>query len=124
VKRCSPIHANYKPQTTNDKPLKKVAFKMKLFPGKEAEYKKRHDEIWPELQALLKENGISEYSIFLDAETNSLFGVLTVTDPKNLDTLPQQEVMQRWWKYMADIMASNSDNSPVSIPLKEVFYLP
>ena len=104
--------------------MTRVAFKMKLFPGKEAEYKKRHDEIWPELQSLLKDSGISEYSIFLDEETHSLFGVLKVTDPKNLDNLPQQEVMQRWWKYMADIMESNADNSPVSIPLHEVFYLP
>jgi L-rhamnose mutarotase len=102
----------------------RLAFKMKLFPGKEAEYKKRHDEIWPELQGLLKEAGISEYSIFLDEETNSLFGVLKVTDPQNLNTLPKQEVMQRWWRYMADIMEANPDNSPVSIPLKEVFYLP
>jgi L-rhamnose mutarotase len=103
--------------------MQRVAFKMKLFPGFEAEYKKRHDEIWPELQQLLKQSGISEYSIFLDEETNSLFGVLKVTDPENLDKLPQHEVMQRWWKYMADIMESNPDNSPVSIPLKEVFYL-
>jgi L-rhamnose mutarotase len=103
--------------------MQRVGFKMKLFPGKEAEYKKRHDEIWPELQGLLKEAGISEYSIFLDPATGSLFGMLTITDPKNLDNLPKQEVMQRWWKYMADIMESNDDNSPVSIPLKEVFYL-
>lgn len=102
----------------------RVAFKMKLFPGFEAEYKKRHDEIWPELSALLKENGITDYSIFLDEETNSLFGVLNVNDAKILDTLPGHEVMQRWWKYMADVMESNPDNSPVSIPLKEVFYLP
>jgi L-rhamnose mutarotase len=63
---------------------------MKLFPGQEAEYKKRHDEIWPELSALLKESGVSDYSIFLDEETNSLFGVLKVTDKANLDTLPCQ----------------------------------
>ncbi|RYZ48200.1 MAG: L-rhamnose mutarotase [Chitinophagaceae bacterium] len=102
----------------------RVAFKMKLFPGKEAEYKKRHDEIWPELSLLLKEKGISDYSIFLDRETNALFGVLTITDSQNMDTLPQHEVMQRWWAYMADIMESNPDHSPVSIPLDEVFYLP
>lgn len=104
--------------------MQRVAFKMKLFPGKEAEYKKRHNEIWPELSALLKEAGVSEYSIFLDEGTNALFGVLKVTDSKNLDNLPQNEVMKRWWKYMADIMESNADNSPVSLPLKEVFYLP
>ena len=104
--------------------MQRVAFKMQLFKGFEEEYKKRHDEIWPELQSLLKEAGISEYSIFLDEETNSLFGVLNISDPKNLDTLPGQEVMQRWWSYMADIMEANDDNSPVSISLKEVFYLP
>ena len=102
----------------------RVAFKMKLFPGQEEEYKNRHDQLWPELETLLTEAGISEYSIFLDPETNSLFGVLKAEDPKNLDNLPKHEVMQRWWKYMADIMESNPDNSPVSIPLKEVFYLP
>lgn len=104
--------------------MHRVAFKMQLFKGFEEEYKKRHDELWPELRSLLKETGISEYSIFLDEETNSLFGVLRAEDPKLLDNLPQQPVMQRWWKYMGDIMESNPDNSPVSIPLKEVFYLP
>ena len=102
----------------------RLAFKMKLFPGFEAEYKKRHDEIWPELQQLLKQAGISDYSIFLDEETNSLFGVLKITDSKNMTDLPGHEVMQHWWKYMADIMESNPDHSPVSVPLKEVFYLP
>lgn len=97
---------------------------MKLFPGFEAEYKKRHDEIWPDLVELLKQSGITEYSIFLDEEANSLFGVLNITDAKIMDDLPHYEVMQRWWKYMADIMESNPDHSPVSVPLKEVFYLP
>lgn len=104
--------------------MQRVAFKMKLYKGQEAEYKKRHDEIWPELSALLKDTGISEYSIFLDKETNALFGFLKVTDATNLDDLPKHDVMQRWWKYMGDIMESNADNSPASVPLKEVFYLP
>ena len=104
--------------------MERIAFKMQLRKGFEEEYKKRHDEIWPELAQLLKQTGISEYSIFLDPTTNSLFGVLKAEDPVNLDNLPRQEVMQRWWKYMADIMDSNPDNSPTSVPLKEVFYLP
>lgn len=102
----------------------RIAFKMQLFPGFEEEYKKRHDELWPELHALLKETGIADYSIFLDETTNSLFGVLKAEDPKLLDNLPQHPVMQKWWKYMGDIMESNPDNSPVQVPLKEVFYLP
>ncbi|EHQ24243.1 L-rhamnose mutarotase [Mucilaginibacter paludis] len=100
------------------------AFKMKLFPGYTEEYKKRHDEIWPELVALLKETGISDYSIFLDEETHVLFGVLKAEDPAKLDDLPKHAVMQKWWKYMGDIMESNPDHSPVSIPLLDVFYMP
>ncbi|MEO5593647.1 MAG: L-rhamnose mutarotase [Chitinophagaceae bacterium] len=102
----------------------RVAFKMQLFKGFEAEYIKRHSELWPELAELLKTTGISEYSIFLDETTNSLFGVLKAIDPAALGNLPASPVMQRWWQYMGDIMESNPDNSPVSVPLKEVFYLP
>lgn len=104
--------------------MARVAFKMKLFKGFEEEYRKRHDVLWPELEQLLKTTGISEYSIFLDSATNFLFGVLKIDDPKALDNLPEQPVMKKWWAYMKDIMESNADNSPVSIPLKEVFYLP
>jgi L-rhamnose mutarotase len=104
--------------------MKRVAFKMQLHKGFEKEYKRRHDELWPELEKLLKETGISEYSIFLDETTNSLFGVLKINDELSLDKLPEQPIIKKWWAYMKDIMESNPDNSPVSIPLKEVFYLP
>jgi L-rhamnose mutarotase len=104
--------------------MARVAFKMQLHKGVEEEYRKRHDALWPELEQLLKTTGISEYSIFLDETTNSLFGVLEAEDPEALDRLPEQAVMRRWWAYMKDLMDSNPDNSPVSIPLKEVFYLP
>ncbi len=101
-----------------------MAFKMQVFKGYEAEYQRRHDEIWPELQSLLKENGISEYAIFLDLETNSLFAYLQAENPTVLDKLPEQPIMQKWWAYMQDIMETNPDHSPVSKPLPEVFYLP
>lgn len=104
--------------------MKRMAFKMKLNPGCRDEYIRRHDTIWPELVTLLKDTGIAEYSIFLDEGTLSLFGVLKVNDMVQMDKLPEQEVMKRWWAYMKDIMESNPDNSPVSIPLEEVFYLP
>lgn len=104
--------------------MNRVAFKMQLNNGAETEYKKRHDQLWPDLEQLLKATGISEYSIFLDESTNSLFGVLKAEDPKALDELPSNPVMQKWWAYMKDIMDSNPDHSPVSIPLEEVFYLP
>lgn len=103
--------------------MDRIAFKMKLLPGFEQEYKKRHDEIWPELVTLLKQAGISGYAIFLDEETHHLFGFLKAEDQQLLDSLPTQAIMQQWWAYMCDIMESNPDNSPVSMPLKEVFYL-
>jgi len=104
--------------------MQRIAFKMQLHKGAEEEYKKRHDELWPDLEQLLTASGISDYSIFLDAATNSLFGVLKVSNTLTLDALPSYPVMQKWWAYMKDIMETNADNSPVSIPLQEVFYLP
>jgi L-rhamnose mutarotase len=103
--------------------MQRLAFKMKLHKGQEAEYKRRHDALWPELKMVLKQTGISDYSIFLDEETNELFGVLKVKDPVKMNDLPDHPVMKRWWAYMKDIMDSHPDHSPVSVPLKEVFYL-
>jgi L-rhamnose mutarotase len=104
--------------------MPRFAFKMQLHKGFEEEYAKRHEQLWPELEQLLKGSGISAYSIFLDETTNSLFGVLKIIDQRKLDELPSSPVMQKWWAYMKDIMESNDDNSPVSVPLQEVFYLP
>ena len=103
--------------------MERVAFKMKIYPGAENEYKKRHDEIWPELKELLKATGIHDYSIFLDESTNNLFGVLKAENTEILNSLPANAVMQKWWAYMKDIMECNDDNSPISISLKEVFHL-
>jgi len=97
---------------------------MHLNPGCKEEYKKRHDKIWPELVSLLKEAGVSEYSIHLDEETNMLFGILRRTDDHTMDALPGHEIMQRWWAHMADIMETKPDNEPVAVPLTPVFHMP
>jgi L-rhamnose mutarotase len=104
--------------------MKKVAFKMKLFPGKKDEYIRRHEEIWPELMQLLKDNGISDYSIYLDEETNILFAVQMVDESAmSSQDLGQNPIVQKWWEQNVDIMETNPDNSPVSIPLTEVFHM-
>jgi L-rhamnose mutarotase len=103
--------------------MKRLVFKMFLNPGQKQEYKKRHDEIWPELKKLLKEAGVSEYSIFLDEETDTLFAFQKVSGEGGSQELGQTEIVKKWWKFMADIMKTNPDNSPVSIPLEEVFYM-
>ncbi|MCX8534049.1 L-rhamnose mutarotase [Chryseobacterium sp. KC 927] len=103
--------------------MKRIAFKMFLLKGFEEEYKKRHAEIWPELEDLLKESGVEDYSIFLDEETHILFGVLKCSNEIKYQNLPLQPIMQKWWEYNKDIMQTNEDNSPKSISLEEVFYL-
>ncbi len=104
--------------------MKRLAFKMKMTPGMKEEYKRRHAEIWPEVAKLIKDSGVSNYSIFLDEETNTLFAVQDVAGEQGSQDLGGNEIQQKWWDYMADIMAVNPDNSPVSIPLEEMFYLP
>jgi L-rhamnose mutarotase len=99
------------------------AFRMKLKSGFEAEYKKRHDEIWPELKDLLLRAGIAEYYIFLDEATGSLFAFQKITPTEVALTLSEQPIMRRWWDYMADIMEVNPNNSPVVVPCPQVFSL-
>jgi L-rhamnose mutarotase len=103
--------------------MEKFAFKMRLNPGMAAEYRKRHDAIWPELTALLKNAGISDYSIHLDPETHILFGVLWRTATHGMDRLPFDPVMQHWWAHMADVMATNERNEPVVTPLETMFHM-
>ncbi len=103
--------------------MKINAFKMKLKPGFEAEYKKRHDEIWPNLSEEISKAGVSDYSIFLDEETLILFAVQKLTDDNTADDLPNSPIVRKWWDYMSDIMEYNPDNTPVAIGLKEVFHM-
>ena len=103
--------------------MKRLAFKMYLNEGQKEEYRKRHNEIWTELKKLLKDSGVSEYSIFLDEETNVLFAFQKVSGEGGSQDLGQTGIVKKWWAFMADIMKTNPDNSPVSIPLEEVFYM-
>ncbi len=101
----------------------RVAFRMKLKPGFVQEYKRRHADIWPELKTLLRNSGVRNYVIFFDEESHVLFAVQDVDGTKSSQDLGSHEIVRRWWAYMADIMETNDDQSPVSIPLSEVFYL-
>ncbi|WP_363331082.1 L-rhamnose mutarotase [Cecembia sp.] len=97
---------------------------MKILPGMEEEYQRRHDSIWPELKQLLLDSAILEYHIFLDLETHTLFAFQKVDGEQNSQELGKHPIVQKWWKYMADIMETNPDDSPVSKALTEVFKLP
>jgi len=96
---------------------------MKLIPGFRDEYRKRHGEIWPELVRMLKDQGIGNYSIFYDEETNILFAYQEQSGESSSQDLGTEEIVKKWWKYMADIMETNPDNSPVTVPLEQVFFL-
>jgi L-rhamnose mutarotase len=103
--------------------MPRYAFKMFLNPGQRHEYKRRHDNIWPELTALIKQAGVYNYSIHLDNETNTLFAYLERFEAHKMDALADDPVMRRWWAHMQDIMAANPDGRPVATPLEEMFYM-
>ena len=118
---------NHKVQSSKFKVLsdmKRFAFKMYLKKGCEKEYAKRHAAIWPELKQMIKDQGVSDYSIFWDKDTNLLFAVQKCdSDTNSQDTTNVDPITQKWWDMMADIMEVNPDNSPVSIPLEELFHM-
>ncbi len=103
--------------------MRRAAFAMKLKPGFEEEYRRRHDALWPEMARTLREAGISDYSIFLDPETLTLFAVQKLSDDSTADELPSLAIVRKWWNYMQDIMETNLDASPICRDLVEVFHL-
>jgi L-rhamnose mutarotase len=103
--------------------MTRSSFKMKVNKGCEKEYKKRHDEIWPELSIELKKAGVSDYSIYLDEETGFLFAVQKLSENNTSEELSSTPIVRKWWDFMSDIMEVNPDNSPKVWPLKEVFHL-
>lgn len=102
---------------------RRVAFKMYLKPGYEAEYEKRHTNIWPELKKLISETGVCDYSIYWDRDTNILFAIQKLSGDSSSQDIGTCDIVKKWWDYMADIMEVNEDKSPISIPLKEVFHM-
>ncbi|NBJ92970.1 L-rhamnose mutarotase [Parablautia muri] len=98
-------------------------FKMHLHPGMAQEYEKRHNMLWPEMKEMIHEYGGRNYSIFLDQETNVLYGYLEIESEEKWSKSADTAINRKWWDYMADIMEINQDNSPVSTDLKQVFHL-
>jgi len=103
--------------------LLRRAFKMKLKPGSKVEYKRRHDEIWPELSRVLANAGVLDYSIYLDEETDTLFAFQKLAPGHTSEDLPNNPVVRKWWDYMADIMECESDNTPATVLLAEMFHM-
>lgn len=101
----------------------RVAFRMTLNPGQALEYRRRHDELWPQMKAALRQAGISDYSIWLDPETNHLFATLVRADDHTMDGLPNTEINRSWWDFMADIMQVDELNRPVTVQLERVFQM-
>ena len=99
------------------------AFVMQVNPDQHDEYRKRHDPIWPELEATLKSHGVHNYSIFLDQETNQLFGYVEIDDESLWQNIAQTDVCRKWWSHMQEIMPSNPDDSPISKDLQEIFHI-
>jgi L-rhamnose mutarotase len=103
--------------------MKRKSFAMRLKPGNEQEYKRRHDTIWPELKAELRQAGVSDYTIYLDRKTNTLFAFQYLADDATDNELPHKEIVKKWWHSMKDLMDTNPDESPASDPLEEMFHM-
>lgn len=99
------------------------AFVMSVLPGHETEYKKRHNPIWPELEAVLKDHGVLSYSIFLDPASRQLFGYVEIEDEARWKAIADTPVCRRWWDYMKELMPYNPDGSPVAQEIREVFHI-
>ncbi len=99
------------------------AFVMSVHPGHEAEYEKRHNPIWPELEQALRDHGVSNYSIFLHPETNQLFAYAEIESESQWARIAETDVCRRWWREMSELMPANPDGSPVTAGLKEVFHM-
>jgi L-rhamnose mutarotase len=108
---------------TKEHTMKRNVFAMQLKPGNEAEYKRRHDEIWPELKAELRKAGVSDYSIYLDPQTLRLFAIQSLADDETNDLLPQNPIVRKWWDSMKNLMETNPDNSPKVWALNEMFHM-
>lgn len=103
--------------------LLRKAFVMQVFPNQHAEYERRHNPIWPELEQTLRTHGVHNYSIFLDETTGQLFGYAEIESEAQWEAIAQTDVCRRWWRHMREVMPSNDDDSPQSLPLREVFHL-
>lgn len=99
------------------------AFRMTVHPGLEAEYERRHNPIWPDLERVLKAHGVHNYSIFLDPADGSLFGYVEIEDEARWTAIAATPECRRWWAFMKDVMPANPDDSPQSRELREVFHL-
>ena len=103
--------------------MNRYAFRMKLVSGQEAEYERRHAEIWPDLKAALHDAGVRDYSIWLDRPSGYLFALMHLEPSNTAIELPNHPVVKKWWLHMADIMDTNADNSPVIVELMQVFHM-
>ncbi|MGI9256849.1 MAG: L-rhamnose mutarotase [Salinispira sp.] len=103
--------------------MKRVGFAMQLMPGRVREYRRRHNEIWPELVKELEAAGVRDYVIYFDPRSNTLFASQKLTGDNSAELLPGREIVKKWWDSMADLMETHADNSPVVYDLEEVFYM-
>ena len=99
------------------------AFRMKVHPDQTAEYERRHNPIWPELEAVLQAHGVGRYVIFIDETTSDLFAYAEIESEQRWAAIAQTEVCRRWWQSMAALMPSQPDGRPESRDLRPVFEL-
>ncbi len=99
-----------------------VAFCLRLRPGSEAEYRRRHDALWPEMQQALLGAGLLHYEIHLEPGSGLLFAFMVRRIDHSMDTLPDNPAWQRWQRHMADLLVQDN-GLPMRVPLQRMFLL-
>jgi L-rhamnose mutarotase len=103
--------------------MPRIAFRMKVNAGRQAEYLHRHNPIWPELEATLRAHGVNSYSIFLDSASGDLFAYAEIEEVARWQSIADTPICKKWWDFMAPLMPTHEDNRPVSSDLDEVFHI-
>jgi L-rhamnose mutarotase len=101
----------------------RIAYRMKVHPGQHAEYERRHNPIWPELEAMLKDHGVQSYSIYLDDATGDLFAFVEIESLERWQAIPGTAICRKWWAHNEPLMEYNADCTPATWELREVFHI-
>lgn len=103
--------------------MQRVCFLMEIIPGQEAEYEKRHREIWPELTAALSDAGVRNYTLFRRGTSVIAYAECHPDAATAFGTVGRTEVNARWARWFTDVLASHTDDSGNLIEAAEVWHL-
>lgn len=99
-----------------------LAFCLRLRAGHEAEYQRRHDDLWPDMRRALLDAGLLHYEIYLEPQSLLLFIFMVRRSDHSMGDLQRNPVWRRWQHHMADILVQDN-GLPLRVPLQRMFWM-